>query len=241
MLPRLSSHRIVCACLFLVTSLLVTVVASPLIAMTDQLERQTLTKRNRSKKVIRIGFQKPRSDTYETTNQISPKDYRVLQLTIFFGGAGLRPRIVTHEDNDTPQLQIQTVGAPRFSGRGGRLKSGLMMDIGPNSAQLECDFYWGGDKEQAFDIMSDVERLKAETNKLLQLAREGVQAGDEFKQVHDIKDDLDYVNTCLVFLTLLHNMVGVPMVNAEQLGHWHDLYSQISRERGVDVSNFRYK
>ncbi|KAJ3994305.1 hypothetical protein F5050DRAFT_1809718 [Lentinula boryana] len=238
MLPQLSSHRIICACLFLVTSLLVTVVASPLIAMSDQLERQTLTKRTEYQQAIRIGFQIPGSDTYETSFQSSSRAYSGLQLTIFFESTGLRPRIV---NSNTPQLQIQTVDTPRYSPAPskpfGKMDLGRMMNIGPDSGILECHFAVGGEvrKQQAFSIMSDVEKLKAETNKLLQLGRQGLQAGDEFKQVHDIKDDLDYINTCLVFLTLFHNSTGKPMVDAKQLDHWKDIYLQISRGRGIVI------
>ncbi|KAJ3781889.1 hypothetical protein GGU11DRAFT_794525 [Lentinula aff. detonsa] len=123
MLPRLSSHRIVCACLFLVTSLLVTVVASPLIAMTDRLEHQTLAKRDSQwKKVIRIGFQKPGSDTYESAHEIRSRGYSGLELTIFFGSRGFKPRIVTPKgyiNNIPPKWEIVKVDAPRRQTRNG--------------------------------------------------------------------------------------------------------------------------
>ncbi|KAJ3994783.1 hypothetical protein F5050DRAFT_417480 [Lentinula boryana] len=185
MLPRLSSHRIICACLFLVTSLLVTVVASPLIAMSDQLERQTLTKRTEYKSAIRIGFQRPGSNVYQSSHQSASIAYSGLQLTIFFESTGLRPRIV---NNNTPQLQIQTVNPPRYTPTQiaplGRMDPRRMMNIGPNSGVLWCHFVGEPSKTEAWDIMSDVEKLKAETNKLLQQGRKGVQAGDEFKQAN---------------------------------------------------------
>ncbi|KAJ3742482.1 hypothetical protein DFH05DRAFT_1500944 [Lentinula detonsa] len=147
MLPRLSS-RIVCACLFLVTSLLVTVVASPLIATTDRLEHQTHSERAaQNNQVIRIGFRKPESDT------------------IFFGSRGLKPRIVTPKDHNTPaKLEIVEVDAPRRQTGSGVLHYVRLTDIGPPELKtLWCDF---GDKtgqDWAFEIMSNGEKLKAET------------------------------------------------------------------------------
>ncbi|KAJ3994794.1 hypothetical protein F5050DRAFT_418375 [Lentinula boryana] len=237
MLSRLSS-RIVCACLFLVTSFLVTVIASPLIAMTDRrLEHQTLAKRDaQNNQVIRIGFQEPGSDTYERTFQLPSKGYSGLQLTIFFGSRGLKPRIVTPKDHNTPaKLEIVEVDAPRRQttsriGSLGALHYIRLTDIGPPELKtLWCDF---GDKtgqDRAFEIMSNVKKLKAETNKLLQPAR----VPDA--EVHDIEDDLAYINTCLLFLTLSRNGSGKPMVDSQQLhaGVWYNLYLQINRERGL--------
>ncbi|KAJ3983826.1 hypothetical protein F5890DRAFT_1475023 [Lentinula detonsa] len=222
---RLSSHRIVCACLFLVTSLLVTVVAGPLIAKRgDQLEHQTPHVK-RYDQVIRIGFQKPGSETYESIDQNSPHDFSGLQLTIFFDSTGFQPRIVTHKDNNTTELEIKIVKAPREERRPEKMDQRRMLKLGPDSAQ------------SAFKIMTNVEQLKDETNELLQ-TRVGVKADDEFTQVHDIKDDLDYINTCLLFLTLFHNTAGEPMLWAGQLNDWHDLYSRLNRRRGVYISEY---
>ncbi|KAJ3795852.1 hypothetical protein GGU11DRAFT_758004 [Lentinula aff. detonsa] len=169
MLPRLSSHRIVCACLFLVTSLLVNVVAGPLIAKRgDQLEHQTPHVK-RYDQVIRIGFQKPGSETYESIDQNSPHDFSGLQLTIFFDSTGFQPRIVTHKDNNTTELEIKIVKAPREERRPEKMDQRRMLKLGPDSAQ------------SAFKIMTNVEQLKDETNKLLQ-TRAGVKADDKFTQ-----------------------------------------------------------
>ncbi|KAJ3725670.1 hypothetical protein DFJ43DRAFT_1088673 [Lentinula guzmanii] len=237
MLPRLSSHHIVCACLFLVTSLLVNVVAGPLIAKRgDQLEHQTPHVK-RYDQVIRIGFQKPGSETYESIEQNSPHDFSGLQLTIFFDSTGFQPRIVTHKDNNTTELEIKIVKAPREERRPEKMDQRRMLKLGPDSAQSVCFFYSNTGWTQAFKIMTNVEQLKDETNKLLQ-TRAGVKAGDKLTQVHGIKDDLDYINTCLLFLTLFHNTAGEPMLWAGQLNDWHDLYSRLNRRRGVDTSKY---
>ncbi|KAJ3981675.1 hypothetical protein F5890DRAFT_1534222 [Lentinula detonsa] len=241
MLPRLSSHRIVCACLFL---FLVTVVAGPLIAKPDQLERRapaTPSAHNSwNIQVIRIGFQKTGSETYETIKKHSPSSYDGLRLTIFFGSTGFQPRIITHKDTNTTELdsEIKIVEAPRRPAAAGKDTGNVMynkmMDIGPESSKslLWCNFFATTRRTQAVDIMTNVERLKDETNELLQ-TRAGVKAGGKYTQVHDIEDDLDYINTCLLFLTLFRNAVGNPMVKSEELNVWHDLYSRLNRERGV--------
>ncbi|KAJ3981674.1 hypothetical protein F5890DRAFT_1534213 [Lentinula detonsa] len=244
MLPRLSSHRIVCACLFLVTSLLVTVVAGPLIAKPDQWERRTSATSSelytRTIQVIRIGFQKPGSETYENIKEISRSSYDGLRLTMFFGSTGFQPRIITHKDTNTTELdsKIKIVEAPRRPASAGKeignVNYNRMMDIGPGSKSLRCDFFAEPPQTEAVEIMSNVERLKAETNELLQTWA-GVKADGKYTQVHDIEDDLDYIiiNTCLLFLTLFRNAVGNPMVKSEELNVWHNLYSRLNRERGV--------
>ncbi|KAJ3742483.1 hypothetical protein DFH05DRAFT_1558513 [Lentinula detonsa] len=240
MLPRLSSHRIVCACLFLVTSLLVTVVAGPLIAKPDQLERRTpvtpSVPKGRNIQVIRIGFQKPGSETYAVyINKNTPSGYNELRLTIFFGSTGLQPHIVTHKDNNTPGLdsEIKIVDAPRKSAAAGKSKGDVMyykmMNIGPDSDSLWCAFIDPRYRTLAFEIMTNVERLKAETNKLLQSAQVSGST-----QVHVIEDDLDYINTCLLFLTLFRNAAGNPVVKDEELNVWRDLYLRLRRERGSE-------
>ncbi|KAJ3728024.1 hypothetical protein DFJ43DRAFT_1156825 [Lentinula guzmanii] len=216
--------------------------------MTDQLEHQTLARRAWSIQGIRIGFQAPGSNTYKIIHQSSSQAYHYggLQLTIFIGSRGLKPRIVTPKDNGTPaKWEIVEVDAPRRqplrNGSLGALRYTQLTDIGPESTTLWCDFCDEAHQERAFKIMSNVEELKAETNELLKPAQAWVPGKEHFTQVHDIEDELDYINTCLLFLTLSKNILGKPMVDSKQLdaGVWHNLYFQINRQRGVDTSKYK--
>ncbi|KAJ3728010.1 hypothetical protein DFJ43DRAFT_1194019 [Lentinula guzmanii] len=254
MLPRLSSHRIVCACLFLVTSLLVTVVAGPLIAKPDQWERRTSATPSelytRTIQVIRIGFQKPGSETYENIKEISRSSYDGLRLTIFFGSTGFQPRIITHKETNTTELdsEIVIVKAPRRPASAGKeignVNYNQMMDIGPESSKfLWCNFLATTRRTQAVDIMTNVERLKDATNELLQ-TRAGVKAGDkgaypkmQSNMKGKISDSVLLDELRLIHYTRSDAALSIPTI---QTGRFRSLVGserRMYRSRRVDISS----
>ncbi|KAJ3785767.1 hypothetical protein GGU10DRAFT_332860 [Lentinula aff. detonsa] len=124
-------------------------------------------------------------------------------------------------------------GRPRKPG----IQSHLLLDLSSTKDHIcVAHFENAANLSKVFQIFGNPDTLIAETNKLLKArANSLVKADPEYRLVHDLEDDLDYINTAMIFLTLFQTSPGNPLLTTADLSHWKTRYEEFNRIRGFNT------
>ncbi|KAJ3798859.1 hypothetical protein GGU11DRAFT_863434 [Lentinula aff. detonsa] len=118
------------------------------------------------------------------------------------------------------------------------LQSHLFLDLSPEKGDYSlAHFEDSANVERVFRIFGNADTLIAETNKLLKArAKSVVEADPKYKLVHNLEDDLDYINTAMIFMSLFQPSRGNQLVSTVDLSHWKTRYEEFNRIRGFDTA-----
>ncbi|KAJ3731351.1 hypothetical protein DFJ43DRAFT_1040118 [Lentinula guzmanii] len=134
--------------------------------------------------------------------------------------------------------EITQVNLPRM--RSGRIIDAALKDLGAGNEHLIAHFIDLDFFNQHYAVIRNVDRLCEQTNALLKKKKveeyKDFTIGDpKFQHPIVIEDDLDWINTVLLYLTLI-NQPGsdVPVLDPKQLLGWTEIFQEMTwkRKRG---------
>ncbi|KAJ3995934.1 hypothetical protein F5050DRAFT_1808223 [Lentinula boryana] len=246
--PFSFSHRLFSSVLLVTALLGATVTAGPLVGATHLLENRGLIERINhafEHPVVRLACRYPGREQYESifTSKKCTSSHE-LRFTLFLGDAGFEPVIIEARDEGKSRIYINGVALPRRSpvAEGQRVKPAmqpnLLLNLSPAKSQLSVAHFENADNMvKVFQIFGKADTLIAETNKLLKArANSQVEADPEHRLVHALVDDLDYINTAMIFLTLFQTSQGNPVVTTADLALWKSRYEEFNRIRDVNTA-----
>ncbi|KAJ4469706.1 hypothetical protein C8J55DRAFT_523457 [Lentinula edodes] len=268
-MPRLpSSFSYSCRLLFstylllsaVAAFLILNAVASPITTATpNQISRREPTKGNM---IIMLAWKTPGVGGYKRLSAgYSGSD----RLSLFFTGeysGGFEPQVVLYTDHDktnnnirTRVLDVDVVPLPRWNRTAKRsvLKkipngptpnSSLVAQFGPNE-----DF-----RNQHFQVIRDLPALVSQTNMLLleRMKEKDAEFGGDVlvpgEPMHIdpnlrhgviVEDDLDWINTVLLYLSLLKQpQTGIPVLAGRELGGWVEIFNDMAKKRGIELDRY---
>ncbi|KAJ3981774.1 hypothetical protein F5890DRAFT_1533475 [Lentinula detonsa] len=247
--PFSFSYRLFSSVLLVTTLLGATVTAGPLVGATHLLENRGPSKRAtyaHSDRAVRLACRYPSREQYESISSSKQcTRSHELRFTLFLGDAGFEPVVIEAREEGKSRIYINQVKAPRIPTKGvakawplkERLQTHLFLDLSSTKKDYSlAHFENPANLVQVFQIFSNADTLIAETNKLLKVrAKSVVEVDPEYRLVHDLKDDLDYINTAMIFLTLFQTSPGNPLLTTAVLSHWKTRYQEFNRIRGFNT------
>ncbi|KAJ3747953.1 hypothetical protein DFH05DRAFT_1482321 [Lentinula detonsa] len=252
--PFSFSYRLFSSVLLVTTLLGATVTAGPLVGATHLLENRGPSKRAtyaHSDRAVRLACRYPSREQYESISSSKQcTRSHELRFTLFLGDAGFEPFVIEAREEGKSRIYINQVKAPRIPPKGvakeevakgrpvkERLQTHLFLDLSSTKNDYSlAHFENPANLVKVFQFFSNADTLIAETNKLLKArANTLVEADPEYRLVHDLKDDLDYINTAMIFLTLFQTSPGNPLLTTADLSHWKTRYQEFNRIRGFNT------
>ncbi|KAJ3991256.1 hypothetical protein F5050DRAFT_1235134 [Lentinula boryana] len=158
------------------------------------------------------------------------------QFSLFITGdaftAVLEPQVVLQDSTlNARRIQITSVAPPPPRATSGILGLTTVFEPGDGViAHFVCEKFF----QQHYDVIMNVDRLCAQTNALLREKAETytniLMPGDpNLRHPIDIQDDLDWINTVFLYLTLIKQPgVDVPVLDVNQLGGWVAVFTKMT-------------
>ncbi|KAJ3981391.1 hypothetical protein F5890DRAFT_1536014, partial [Lentinula detonsa] len=158
------------------------------------------------------------------------------QFSLFITGnaftAVLEPRVVPQGSTlNARRIQITAVAPPPPRAISGILGLTTVFEPGDGViAHFVCEEFF----QQHYEVIMNVDRLCAQTNALLREKAETYQnilmPGDpNLRRLIEIQDDLDWINTVFLYLTLIKQPgVDVPVLDVNQLGGWVAVFTKMT-------------
>ncbi|KAF8828625.1 hypothetical protein HHX47_DHR3000108 [Lentinula edodes] len=220
-------------CLFFTVLLRMTAFASPIAATSHQLDRRG---RKKGEMAITIAWQfsGPLTDT--------------TRFSLFFDEIGFEPVVVYHK-NEHGKTVTHVQEVKEVSWRPSPTNTILLGSVFKTSS-LVCRFGDSADfRKHIFDTIKDVQELQSQTIALLEGRQKEfgmVQTGPYFdprlRQHPTIEDDLDWINTVFLFLSLTDlpmssggpahvSPMATPLVTATSLETWNKKFNLLCLAR----------
>ncbi|KAJ3847215.1 hypothetical protein EV368DRAFT_69288 [Lentinula lateritia] len=244
--------------------LILNAVASPITTATPNSNQTSRHKFTKGSMIIMLAWKKPGDVEYGRLSAgFSGSD----RLSLFFTGeypGGFEPQVVSYTDHDKANNNIRTrtrvldvveVPLPCWSHKapnksvlkrlpkGLTPSSSLVAHFGPNEAF----------QNQHFQVMKDPEKLVHQTNMLLErMKEENAKSGGDvlvpgepmhldpnLRHAVIVEDDLDWINTVLLYLSLLKQpQTGIPVLAGRELGGWVEIFNEMAQKRGLELNQY---
>ncbi|GAW09811.1 hypothetical protein LENED_012008 [Lentinula edodes] len=243
--------------------LILNAVASPITTATpNENSRHRFTK---GSMIIMLAWKKPGDDEYRRVLAgFSGSD----RLSLFFTGkyfGGFEPQVAPYTDYDKANNNIRTrtwvpnvvdVHLPSWKHKtpdrsvlkkipnGPTSGSFLIAQFGPNEAF----------QNYHFQVIRDPHTLVSQTNMLLleRMKEKNAEFRDDVlvpgEPMHIdpnlrhgviVEDDLDWINTVLLYLSLLKQpQTGIPVLAGRELGGWVEIFNDMAKKRGIELDRY---
>ncbi|KAF8823191.1 hypothetical protein HHX47_DHR10000101 [Lentinula edodes] len=246
-----------------VAFLILNAVASPITTATpNENSRHRFTK---GSMIIMLAWKKPGDDEYRRVLAgFSGSD----RLSLFFTGkyfGGFEPQVAPYTDYDKTNNNIRTrtwvpnvvdVHLPSWKHKtpdrsvlkkipnGPTSGSFLIAQFGPNEAFQNYHFQVNRDPHTLVSQtnMLLLERMKeknAEFRDDVLVPGEPMHIDPNLRHGVIVEDDLDWINTVLLYLSLLKQpQTGIPVLAGRELGGWVEIFNDMAKKRGIELDRY---
>ncbi|KAJ3783034.1 hypothetical protein GGU10DRAFT_389399 [Lentinula aff. detonsa] len=218
--PSITSHCILSAYLLSAALLSTVVVANPISISSRATDFKDVR--------IRLAWRIPGEEHFKPAkSEFTATD----RFTLFMTGGGFSTGFEFQESTNAKLIEVELPRRPS-----GMITEAVLKDFATDGKRLmarfiDGDFFFGN-----YPVIRNVDRLRTETNALLKKKAKGYEEftiGDpKFQHPIVIEDDLDWINTVLLYLTLI-NQPGsdVPVLDPKELLGWTEIFQEMTRKR----------
>ncbi|KAJ3782034.1 hypothetical protein GGU10DRAFT_364798 [Lentinula aff. detonsa] len=222
--PSITSHCILSAYLLSAALLSTVVVANPIPISSRTTDARDVR--------IRLAWRNPGEENFRSVSRkFTATDRFSLVMTEKSFSIGFE----IQDSTSAKHTEIIKVDLPRMPS--GRIIDAALKDLGAGNEHLIAHFIDLDFFNQHYAVIRNVDRLRTETNALLKKKAEehkDFTIGDpEFQDPIDIiRDDLDWINTVLLYLTLINQPEsGVPVLDPKELVEWTKIFKEMTSMR----------
>ncbi|KAJ3720753.1 hypothetical protein DFJ43DRAFT_1158866 [Lentinula guzmanii] len=226
LLPSITSHCILSVYLLSAALLNIVVVANPIPISSRALISGSEDMR------IRLAWRIPGGNFRSVQNGFSAHD----RFYLFMTGSSFSTGFSIEDSTKTKRTQVIGVSLPLTPGR--QIDDAALKDLAVGKKHLIAHFVDPSFFNQHYEVIRDVDRLREQTNALLKKKAEefkgSTMRGDPGLQhpIDIIGDDLDWINTVLLYLTLINQPVrNVPVLDPQGLFVWSKILKEMTSMR----------
>ncbi|KAJ3782046.1 hypothetical protein GGU10DRAFT_90245 [Lentinula aff. detonsa] len=240
--PSITSHCILSVYLLSAALLSTVVVANPI----PDLRRGI----NFGDMILKLAWRSPGeehfklvADGFEAVDQFSLffTGHLVTELPLFSTGhlstIGYEAQVVSPDSSRWQNSRLEKVDIPRRS-KSQVIDYSRVRNLAADNQPLTAHFINEDFSNQHYAVIKNVNRLYKETNVLLKKKAkefEGISMQGDLKlqrAVGFIRDDLDWINTVLLYLTLINQPEsGVPVLDPKELVEWTKIFEEMTSKR----------
>ncbi|KAJ3796761.1 hypothetical protein GGU11DRAFT_829516 [Lentinula aff. detonsa] len=227
LLPSITSHCILSIYLLLAALLNIVVTVANPIPISSRASGEDMPVR------IRLAWRIPGQNFRSVQNGFSARD----RFSLFMTGSSFSTGFSIEDSTKTTRTQVIGVNLPLTPRR--KINDAALKDLAVGKKHLIAHFIDPSFFNQHYEVIRDVDRLREQTDALVKKkAKEfkgSTMRGDpELQHSVDIivRDDLDWINTVLLYLTLI-NQPGrnVPVLDPQGLFVWSKIFKEMTSMR----------
>ncbi|KAJ3979805.1 hypothetical protein F5890DRAFT_1544931 [Lentinula detonsa] len=181
---------------------------------------------------IRLAWRIPGQNFRSVQNGFSARD----RFSLFMTGSSFSTGFSIEDSTKTTRTQVIGVNLPLTPRR--KIDDAALKDLAVGKKRLIAHFIDPSFFNQHYEVIRDVDRLREQTNALLkEKAKEfkgSTMRGDPKLQhpIDIIRDDLDWIHTVLLYLTLIDQPGrNVPVLDPQGLFVWSKIFNEMTSMR----------